>query len=53
MDTALLDSVDVIVDFTPANPKGSCEIVKRAAPRKREDRTENSRESPKEDSQQG
>ena len=32
-DNALLDRVDVIIDATPANPKGSCETVKRAAPK--------------------
>jgi hypothetical protein len=31
-DVALLDSVDVIVDATPANRAGSCERVVRAAP---------------------
>ena len=38
--------VDVIVDATAANPKGSCETVKRAAPKAKEDASENSRESP-------
>ena len=32
-DNAQLDLVDVIVDATAANPKGSCETVKRAAPK--------------------
>lgn len=32
-DRAILDMVDVIADATPGNPKGSCEVVKRAAPK--------------------
>src|SRR5207244_7257425 len=31
-DRAILDDVDVIADATAANPDGSCEVVKRAAP---------------------
>jgi hypothetical protein len=51
-DRALVDFVDVIVDATPANPKGSCETVTRAAPKAKEDAPENSRESPSEDSRE-
>ncbi|MEA2308713.1 MAG: hypothetical protein QOI65_999, partial [Thermoleophilaceae bacterium] len=32
-DRALLDEVDVIADATSENPNGSCEVVKRAAPK--------------------
>ena len=32
-DRAILDTVDVISDATPANPNGSCEVVKRALPK--------------------
>ncbi|HEY5143519.1 MAG TPA: hypothetical protein VII98_08465, partial [Solirubrobacteraceae bacterium] len=32
-DVALLDTVDVITDATPANPNGSCEKVVRKAPK--------------------
>jgi Ca2+-binding RTX toxin-like protein len=32
-DSALLDTVDVITDATPANPNGSCEQVVRMEPR--------------------
>ena len=52
-DSALLDFVDVIVDATPANPKGSCETVKRAAPKANEDAPENKRESPEDDREEG
>jgi Ca2+-binding RTX toxin-like protein len=52
-DSARLDFVDVIFDATPANPKGSCETVTRAAPKKGEDAAENKRESPPEDARQG
>jgi Ca2+-binding RTX toxin-like protein len=48
-DVAFLDSTDVIADATAANPKGSCETVKRAAPKRRQDDPENKTESPKED----
>ena len=51
-DTALLDAQDLIFDATPASPNGSCEIVKRAAPKSSEDRQENKRESPPDDSRQ-
>jgi Ca2+-binding RTX toxin-like protein len=44
-DVALLDGVDVIVDATAGNPQGSCEVVKRAAPKSREDREENDEEN--------
>ena len=39
----------MIVDATPANPKGSCETVTRAAPKAKEDAPENARESPADD----
>ena len=48
-DKALIDFVDVIVDATAANPKGSCETVTRAAPKAKEDAPENARESPADD----
>jgi hypothetical protein len=48
-DKALIDLVDVIVDATAANPKGSCETVTRAAPKAKEDAPENARESPSDD----
>ena len=48
-DKALIDFVDVIVDATAANPKGSCETVTRAAPKAKEDAPENARESPPDD----
>ena len=49
---ALIDLVDVIVDATPANPKGSCETVTRAAPKAKEDAPENARESPADDNRE-
>ena len=52
-DNASLDSVDVIMDATPADPKGSCETVTRAAPKAKQDAQENSRESPEEDKKEG
>jgi len=52
-DNARLDTVDVIVDATPANPKGSCETVSRAAPKAGDDRAENARESPEDDKKEG
>ena len=48
-DTAVLDEVDVIVDATSANPKGSCEVVKRAAPKPKEDNEENDEEDRREE----
>jgi Ca2+-binding RTX toxin-like protein len=48
-DRALIDFVDVIVDATAVNTKGSCETVSRAAPRAKEDAPENARESPTDD----
>jgi len=48
-DRALIDFADAIADATPANPKGSCETVTRAAPKAKEDAPENARESPGED----
>ena len=48
-DVAFLDNVDLIADATPANPKGSCETVKRAAPRRGQDNPENKTESPSQD----
>jgi Ca2+-binding RTX toxin-like protein len=41
-DRALLDSVDVIVDATPANQNGSCEQVEREDPKTKDDQSENS-----------
>ena len=43
----------MIVDATAANPKGSCETVKRAAPKAKEDARENKRESPEDDRNEG
>jgi hypothetical protein len=51
-DTAMLDLVDVIADATPARPKGSCETVQRAKPKKGQDATENKTESPSQDALQ-
>ena len=48
-DRALIDFVDVVGDATPAAPKGSCETVTRAAPKAKEDKPENDRESPGDD----
>jgi Ca2+-binding RTX toxin-like protein len=48
-DVALLDRADVIADATPANPKGSCETVKREAAKSGQDKPENKTESPSED----
>jgi len=39
----------VIVDATPAAPNGSCETVKREAPKPKQDDSENKRESPADD----
>jgi Ca2+-binding RTX toxin-like protein len=47
-DRALLDTVDVITDATAENPKGSCEVVQRKAPRAGDSRHEDVQESPKE-----
>jgi Ca2+-binding RTX toxin-like protein len=46
-DTALLDTVDVITDATPANPNGSCERVVRQAPKPKDSKTEDAQQSPK------
>lgn len=46
VDRALLDHVDIIADATPDNPKGSCEIVRRKAPRAGESRSEDREEKP-------
>ncbi|MEY2442375.1 MAG: hypothetical protein QOJ46_1801 [bacterium] len=48
-DTALLDNVDVIIDATAAAPNGSCEVVKRHAPRPADSRSEDAQQSPKEE----
>jgi Ca2+-binding RTX toxin-like protein len=40
VDTAYLDFKDVIIDATPQNPNGSCEVVQRAAPKPGDDKTE-------------
>ena len=48
-DSAQLDLVDVITDATAAKPKGSCETVQRARPKKGQDNTENKTESPSQD----
>ena len=45
-DRAWLDTVDVIADATPANPQGSCEIVRRSEPRQGADRTEEAESAP-------
>jgi hypothetical protein len=41
--------VDVIMDATPGNPNGSCEVVKRAVPKPKEDKKENQEEDRDED----
>jgi Ca2+-binding RTX toxin-like protein len=46
VDRALLDTVDVIADATADNPNGSCEIVKRKAPKAAERRSEDQEETP-------
>jgi hypothetical protein len=46
VDRALLDGVDVITDATDTNPKGSCEIVVRKAPKTNESRSEDREETP-------
>lgn len=51
-DVALLDRVDVIEDATGEAPNGSCETVKRAAPRSADARSEDSVQSPSEDAGQ-
>ena len=43
-DVAFLDEEDVIVDATPANPNGSCEVVVRAEPKPGEDQQENAQQ---------
>jgi Ca2+-binding RTX toxin-like protein len=45
VDRALLDTVDVIADATADNPNGSCEIVKRKAPKAAERRSEDQEET--------
>ena len=52
-DVANLDGVDAIADATASNPKGSCETVRRAAPKKGQDATENKTEGPPQDALQG
>ena len=47
-DRALLDQVDVITDATAQNPKGSCESVKRHAPKASDSRSEDREEAPAE-----
>jgi Ca2+-binding RTX toxin-like protein len=47
-DTALLDTVDVIVDATAANPNGSCErVVRRTAHGRGQSKKEDAQQSPK------
>jgi Ca2+-binding RTX toxin-like protein len=46
-DRAYLDQVDVITDATAENPKGSCEVVRRKAPKAGGSREEDRQESPK------
>ena len=47
IDRALLDRVDVIVDATAANPKGSCESVQRRVARRGDSRPEDAQQSPR------
>jgi hypothetical protein len=47
-DRAILDTVDVITDATPANPNGSCERVIRQAPRGNDGSEQNASPDPKE-----
>jgi hypothetical protein len=46
-DTALLDTVDVITDATPANPNGSCEKVVRKEPKNKDSRSEDAQQAPR------
>jgi hypothetical protein len=48
-DVARLDAVDVIFDATAANPNGSCEVVKRAAPKPKDDNDEKKEENRREE----
>jgi Ca2+-binding RTX toxin-like protein len=52
-DVAFLDFKDRIEDATDANPKGSCEVVRRHAPRRSDSRAEDRTQSPAEDREQG
>jgi Ca2+-binding RTX toxin-like protein len=52
-DRAILDFKDVIEDATAANPNGSCELVARKPPRRKDARSEDRRQDPQEDHQQG
>jgi Ca2+-binding RTX toxin-like protein len=51
-DRALLDQQDVIIDATPTNANGSCEVVTRADPQPNEDRAENGEQAPQDNDQQ-
>jgi hypothetical protein len=46
-DRALLDTVDVITDATPANPNGSCEEVVRKEPKNKDSRSEDAQQAPR------
>jgi hypothetical protein len=46
LDVANLDQVDVITDATAENPKGSCESVKRHAPKASDSKKEDAQEAP-------
>ena len=50
-DRAFLDFKDRIEDATPANPNGSCEVVKRHVPNRSDSRAEDRTQDPAEDHQ--
>ena len=52
-DVAFIDHVDVIADATPSNARGSCEKVRRGAPKRGQDTPENKTESPTQDVLEG
>jgi Ca2+-binding RTX toxin-like protein len=52
-DRAILDFKDVIEDATAENPNGSCELVERKPPRRKDSRSEDRKQDPQEDHQQG
>jgi len=52
-DIAILDFKDKIEDATNAQPNGSCEVVRRHAPKRADSRAEDRTEEPAEDRQQG
>lgn len=48
-DRAFLDEIDVITDATVEDPNGSCEKVRRGAPKAKDSRSEDRQESPREE----